>query len=123
MAPTNLIHLDHYYNSLKEANQNDYHDSMKDMNRRIFPIPPEEPKTFGQSLKELFFPDEKSNRRIIKIRKPQMGSVPTTMKPLFTTLSTLEDKLSFTKYVDIDKMSSESFPYVFQRPIEDPSSR
>ena len=116
MAPNNMIHLDHYYNSLKEVKQDDYYASINSANRRQ----EEEPKTFGQSLKDLFFPKEKSKRRIIKIRKPQLESHQTTLKPYFTTLSTLKDKMSYSKY---DTLSLNSFPYVFQRPIKAPSSR
>ena len=110
MAPTNMIHLDHYYNSLKADDQDQYYS-----NRRT----EEETKNFGQSLKDLFFSNEKS-RRIIKIRKPQLESYQTTIKPYFTTLSPLKDKLRYSKY---DTVALDSFPYVFKRPIKAPSSR
>lgn len=124
VGPTTMIHLDHYYNGLQEVNQNDYYDTKKDIKRRKFSNEPEKSKSFGQSLKDLFFPDKKSNRRIIKIKKQQLETFTTTLKPFFTTLSTLKEKLSYSKYnQDIDKISSQSFPYVFQRPIGAPSSR
>ena len=113
VAPTNMIQLDHYYNSLQE--NKDKYDSIQDTNRRTVP---EDSPTIGQSLKDLFFPSTKSNRRVIKIKKPMAGLPSTTLKPFFTTLSTLKDKLSYT-----DKKYSQSFPYVFQKPIEAPSSR
>merc|ERR1719189_3482225 len=102
-----MIHLDNYFNSLKE------HSHSQDTNRRDYSPEPEESPSIGQSLKDLFFPSTNSNRRVIKIKKPMAGLPSTTLKPFFTTFSTLKDKLSYT-----DKKYSQSFPYVFQRPIE-----
>ena len=116
VAPTNMIQLDHYYNSLQESNNK--YDTIQDINRREYSPEPEDSPSIGQSLKDLFFPSTKSNRRVIKIKKPMTGLPSTTLKPFFTTLSTLKDKLSYT-----DKKYSQSFPYIFQKPIEAPSSR
>ena len=116
VAPTNMIHLDNYFNSLKEHSQK-YDPSKNTIRREYLPVPEDSP-SIGQSLKDLFFPSTKSNRRVIKIKKPMVGLPSTTLKPFFTTLSTLKDKLSYT-----DKKYSQPFPYVFQRPIEAPSSR
>ena len=112
VAPTNMIQLDQYFNSLQENNKYD----PKDTDRREYSPEPEDSPSIGQSLRDLFFPSTKSNRRVIKIKKPGLPS--TTLKPFFTELSTLKDKLSYT-----DKKYSQSFPYVFQKPIEAPSSR
>ena len=115
VAPTNMIHLDNYYNRLQEHYK--YQDPLLDTRREFSPTPEDSP-SIGQSLKDLFFPSTKSNRRVIKIKKPMAGLPSTTLKPFFSTLSTLKDKLSYT-----DKKYSQSFPYVFQKPIEAPSSR
>ena len=111
VAPTNMIHLDHYFNSLKEQSKS------QDTTRREYSPVPEDSPSIGQSLKDLFFPSTNSNRRVIKIKKPMAALPTTTLKPFFSTLSTLKDKLSYT-----DKKYSQSFPYVFQRPIEAPLS-
>ena len=116
VAPTNMIHLDNYYNSLKENNHK--YETILDSNRREHSPVPEDTPSIGQSLKDLFFPSTNSNKRVIKLKKPMVGLPSTTLKPFFTTLSTLKDKLSYT-----DKKYSQPFPYVFQRPIEAPSSR
>ena len=116
VAPTNMIHLDNYFNSLKEHSHQ--YDPSQNTKRREYLPEPEDSPSIGQSLKDLFFPSTNSNRRVIKIKKPMAGLQSTTLKPFFTTLSTLKDKLSYT-----DKKYSQAFPYVFQKPIEAPSSR
>ena len=116
MAPTNMIQLDNYYNSLQEQSKK-YHDPLLDTRRDFSPVSEDSP-SIGQSLKDLFFPSTKSKRRVIKIKKPMAVLPSTTLKPFFSKLSTLKDKLSYT-----DKKYSQSFPYVFQKPIEAPSSR
>ena len=119
MAPTNMIQLDQYYNSLQDSHHELY-DTVKDTNQRKYSAVSDKSKTFGQSLKDLFFPDDKSNRRIIRVKKKQLGSFSTTQKPYFTTVSTR----SPSRYSqERDKISSESFPYFFQKPIEAPISR
>ena len=66
VAPTNMIHLDNYYNRLQEHNK--YQDPLLNTRRDFSPTSEDSP-SIGQSLKDLFFPSTKSNRRVIKINE------------------------------------------------------
>ena len=111
IAPTNTVHLDEYYNSLAG------------IKKRKYTFKTEKPKSFGQSLKDLFFPKVRNpNRKIVKVKKP-LNFVSTTMKPLLSSISTLKSSLGFQQRMEPEKKSEDNFPYKFLKPIEVPNFR
>jgi len=130
IAPTNMVMLDDYYNNNKDLA----------FHRRRLSVVREKPKGFGQSLKDIFFPNV-NTRKIIKVRKPQLKSMSTTMKPIYTTLRAIQQKFPsilldpYTRMKKNRKIMAESklqygspgqtkedtfddFPYKFHKPIQ-----
>ena len=67
VAPTNTLYLDEYYNGLEGIKKRKYSYT-------------EKPKSFGQSLKDLFFPNVRNpNRKIVKVKKPHLSFVPSPL--------------------------------------------
>ena len=128
VAPTNMILLDDYYNK-----------KVMGLQRRRLSKVKETPKGFGQSLKDIFFPNTPA-RRIIKVKKSKARPFLTTMKPIYTTLkaiqnkfpsilidpykqlrknkpSTRQDKLIKKQGDTEDDEDNTDFPYKFHKPI------
>ena len=111
IAPTNAVHLDEYYNSLEG------------INKRKYTFTTEKAKSFGQSLKDLFFPKVRNpNRKVVKVKKP-LNFVSSTMKPLLSSVNTLKSSLGFQQRMEPEKKGEENFPYKFLKPIEVPNFR
>eukprot|EP00090_Calanus_glacialis_P008621 TRINITY_DN16973_c0_g1_i1.p1 TRINITY_DN16973_c0_g1~~TRINITY_DN16973_c0_g1_i1.p1 ORF type:complete len:620 (-),score=99.64 TRINITY_DN16973_c0_g1_i1:77-1936(-) len=125
VAPTNMVLLDDYYNK----------NVMGGKRRRLHLIK-EKPKGFGQSLKDIFFPNTPT-RRIIKVKKPKPQPILTTMKPIYTTLKAIQNKFPSIlidpyKQMRLNKQNNlimkkqgmiqetesyHDFPYKFHKPI------
>ena len=74
-----MIQLDEYYNGLEEINKRKYSYTHK-------------PKSFGQSLKDIFFPNVRNkNRKLVKVKKPHLNFVSSTVKPIIETMATLRE--------------------------------
>ena len=106
-----MVHLDEYYNSLEG------------IKKRKYTYTTEKPKSFGQSLKDLFFPKVRNpNRKIVKVKKKPLSFVSSTMKPLLNSVNTLKSSLGFQQRMEPEK-KEENFPYKFLKPIEVPNFR
>ena len=96
MAPETPLHLDEYYNGLKGINKRKYSYT-------------EKPKSFKQSLKDMFFPQIRNpSRKIVKVKKPNPYS--STLKP-------------FNFKFPSQKKTEDLFPYKFLKPIQNPNYR
>ena len=96
MAPETPLHLDEYYNGLKGINKRKYSYT-------------EKPKSFKQSLKDMFFPQVRNpSRKIVKVKKPNPYS--STLKP-------------FNFKFPSQKKTEDLFPYKFLKPIQNPNSK
>ena len=96
MAPETPLNLDQYYNGLKSINKRKYSYT-------------EKPKSFKQSLKDMFFPQVRNpSRKIVKVKKPNPYS--STLKP-------------FNFKFPSQKKTEDLFPYKFLKPIQNPNYR
>ena len=106
-----MVHLDEYYNGLEGIKKRKYSFT-------------EKPKSFGQSLKDLFFPKVRNpNRKVVKVKKPQLNFVSSTMKPLLNSVKTLKSTLGFQQRTEPETKNGDTFPYKFLKPIEVPNYR
>lgn len=104
VAPTNTLYLDEYYNGLEGIKKRKYSYT-------------EKPKSFGQSLKDLFFPNVRNpNRKIVKVKKPHLSFVP-------SPLSVPGPEVRLGHHQEADRSKADTFPYKFLKPIEAPNLR
>ena len=85
-----MVGLDKYYNGLEG------------INHRKFTFTTGKPKSFGQSLKDIFFPlARKPERKIVKVKKKPNYNIISTMKPQMDKVA-MRPKFSFYKKSDDD---------------------